>query len=161
MITVCADAPEQNKERQKRRTPRVRRLCLRAVEELAAMLSCGGIFAKGEYIRPLRLESKLSDLRVGYANSILRFAQKASSRPRRNEKTQITARAICAFLVEVAGLELAASSTRNWRATNCATPRFLTPKHFNIFCSVCQYPYKIKFTGIVRKQSSPDMSGLL
>ncbi len=27
------------------------------------------------------------------------------------------------FLVEVAGLELAASSTRNWRATNCATPR--------------------------------------
>ena len=28
------------------------------------------------------------------------------------------------FLVEVAGLELAASSTRNWRATNCATPRF-------------------------------------
>ena len=27
------------------------------------------------------------------------------------------------YLVEVAGLELAASSTRNWRATNCATPR--------------------------------------
>ena len=27
------------------------------------------------------------------------------------------------FLVEVAGLELAASSTRNWRAANCATPR--------------------------------------
>ena len=26
-------------------------------------------------------------------------------------------------LVEVAGLELAASSTRNWRATTCATPR--------------------------------------
>ena len=29
-----------------------------------------------------------------------------------------------AFLVEVAGLELAASSTRNWRATTCATPRY-------------------------------------
>ena len=28
------------------------------------------------------------------------------------------------FLVEVAGLELAASSTRNWRATSCATPRY-------------------------------------
>ena len=26
-------------------------------------------------------------------------------------------------MVEVAGLELAASSTRNWRATTCATPR--------------------------------------
>ena len=32
------------------------------------------------------------------------------------------------FLVEVAGLELAASSTRNWRATNCATPRKITFK---------------------------------
>ena len=30
------------------------------------------------------------------------------------------------FMVEVAGLELAASSTRNWRATTCATPRLLT-----------------------------------
>ena len=39
------------------------------------------------------------------------------------KKEQITARAIRSFLVEVARLELAASSTRNWRATNCATPR--------------------------------------
>ncbi len=31
------------------------------------------------------------------------------------------------FMVEVAGLELAASSTRNWRATNCATPRNIKP----------------------------------
>ena len=30
------------------------------------------------------------------------------------------------ILVEVAGLELAASSTRNWRATTCATPRYST-----------------------------------
>ena len=36
------------------------------------------------------------------------------------------------FLVEVAGLELAASSTRNWRATNCATPRF--DDFYAIFC---------------------------
>ena len=27
------------------------------------------------------------------------------------------------FLVEVTGLEPAASSSQNWRATNCATPR--------------------------------------
>ena len=36
------------------------------------------------------------------------------------------------YLVEVAGLELAASSTRNWRATNCATPRF--DDFYAIFC---------------------------
>ena len=30
------------------------------------------------------------------------------------------------LVVEVAGLELAASSTRNWRATTCATPRYST-----------------------------------
>ena len=29
-----------------------------------------GNFAVGEYTRPLRLESELSDLRVGYANPI-------------------------------------------------------------------------------------------
>ena len=29
------------------------------------------------------------------------------------------------LLVEVARLELTASSTRNWRATTCATPRSL------------------------------------
>ncbi len=36
------------------------------------------------------------------------------------------------FLVEVAGLELAASSTRNWRATNCATPRNEIFTHYSI-----------------------------
>ena len=64
------------------------KLCLRAVGEPlgvrvaqkrkkeANLWSCvqkgayGGIFAYGEYIRPLRLESELSDLRVGYANPI-------------------------------------------------------------------------------------------
>ena len=35
----------------------------------------------------------------------------------------VTTKVTPIFLVEVAGLELAASSTRNWRATNCATPR--------------------------------------
>ena len=38
------------------------------------------------------------------------------------------------FLVEVAGLELAASSTRNWRATTCATPRYRAIiSHFSCF----------------------------
>ena len=62
MITVYGDVPEQNKELKERGTTDAQRLCLRAVGEVAAMLSCGGIFAKGEYIRHLRLESKLSDL---------------------------------------------------------------------------------------------------
>ena len=38
-------------------------------------------------------------------------------------KKRTTRKERFSFLVEVAGLELAASSTRNWRATNCATPR--------------------------------------
>ena len=65
------------------------------------------------------------------------------------------------LLVEVAGLELAASSTRNWRATTCATPRnFDIIAQFPIFvkgnykksltrqcssCPVCgQEPWRIK-----------------
>ena len=47
-----------------------------------------------------------------------------------NDKIADSQAAICSFMVEVAGLELAASSTRNWRATNCATPR-------KIICARC------------------------
>ena len=36
------------------------------------------------------------------------------------------------FMVEVWRFELQASSTRNWRATNCATPRF--DDFYAIFC---------------------------
>ena len=45
----------------------------------------GGIFAYGEYILTLRLESKLSDLRVGYANSHL-AAQDEFKSDHHNEK---------------------------------------------------------------------------
>ena len=85
MITVLGDAPEQKKvggiiivaNAYRLRyiasfgayAPPNSKLCLRAVGELAAMLSCGGIFAKGEYILALRLTSELVDLRAGYANS--------------------------------------------------------------------------------------------
>ena len=96
MITVYDDAPEQNKELKERGTTDAQRLCLRAVGEplgvrvaqkgkRANLWSCvqkgayGGIFAYGEYIRPLRLESKLSDLRVGYANSHLATQDKFES----------------------------------------------------------------------------------
>ena len=41
------------------------------------------------------------------------------------------------FLVEVAGLELAASSTRNWRATNCATPRNGEKMRFSVSGQTC------------------------
>ena len=41
-------------------------------------------------------------------------------------------------MVEVAGLELAASSTRNWRATNCATPRNIHALQSIKFVRVCQ-----------------------
>ena len=75
-----------------------------------------------EDILLLRLTSKLVDLRKGYANS---FAQSAngveSNTPAKKKKR--TTRALFFFLVEVWRFELQASSTRNWRATNCATPR--------------------------------------
>ena len=81
MITVYDDAPEENNEYAEPQTCEGDgiRLYFRAVGEVAAMLSCGGIFAKGEYIHPLRLESKLSDLRVGYANSHLATQDKFES----------------------------------------------------------------------------------
>ena len=39
------------------------------------------------------------------------------------EKEKRVTRTLFSFLVEVWRFELQASSTRNWRATNCATPR--------------------------------------
>ena len=39
------------------------------------------------------------------------------------KKEKRAARTLFSFLVEVWRFELQASSTRNWRATNCATPR--------------------------------------
>ena len=41
------------------------------------------------------------------------------------------------FLVEVAGLKPAASSTRNWRAINCATPRFGENMRFSVSGQTC------------------------
>ena len=41
MITVCDDAPEQNKELKERGTSDAQRLCLRAVGELAASFAAG------------------------------------------------------------------------------------------------------------------------
>ena len=38
-------------------------------------------------------------------------------------KKQANRKGWLVFLVEVAGFEPTTSSTRNWRATNCATPR--------------------------------------
>ena len=73
-----------------------------------------------EYIHSLRLTSKLADLREGYANSQPHSGNEYEATPK--QKTDIP-NGMSVFLVEVAGLELAASSTRNWRATNCATPR--------------------------------------
>ena len=44
--------------------------------------------------------------------------------------------ALCAFLVEVARLELAASWSRTMRATNCATPRKLV--YYTLSAAFCQ-----------------------
>ena len=51
---------------------------------------------------------------------------------RKTAKTSQNSLFSAVFLVEVAGLELAASSTRNWRATNCATPRNYTAKLYSV-----------------------------
>ena len=128
LITVFADAPEQNKEYQKRRKARVRRLCLRAVGELAlefCLAIVAGFSAELNILTLAAYERAQRALR-GVCELAIAQSTIASSRQRRfgqKKKEQITARAICSFLVEVAGLELAASSTRNWRATSCATPR--------------------------------------
>ena len=88
----------------------------------------GGIFSRAEYIRALRLTSKLVDLQAGYTNSHSALCAEVSSRQHHSDKkkkrTDNRKGYLFFSLVEVAGLELAASSTRNWRATNCATPRF-------------------------------------
>ena len=65
---------------------------------------------------------------------------KASFHPHHNDKKADNQVVICFFMVEVAGLELAASSTRNWRATNCATPRKVK---FGIFNRMLHYYIKI------------------
>ena len=67
-----------------------------------------------------------------------RLARK--SRPPRRSKRAVGF-SLLLFLVEVAGLELAASSTRNWRATTCATPRFarcLRLWYYSTLHGVCQ-----------------------
>ena len=64
------------------------------------------------------LSERLDELAVG------EFGVQSPAASTKRKKEQTTARDVCSFLVEVAGLELAASSTRNWRATTCATPRF-------------------------------------
>ena len=53
-------------------------------------------------------------------------------RHRLRQKNKPTARAGLFFLVEVAGFEPTTSSTRNWRATNCATPRSVLKNGKNI-----------------------------
>ena len=81
------------------------------------------LFTKGEYILCLRLTSKLVDLRQGYANSFTHSVNEVESSTASAKKKKTTARVVFFFLVEVWRFELQASSTRNWRATNCATPR--------------------------------------
>ena len=41
-----------------------------------------------------------------------------------DNKREDTENGMLSFMVEVWRFELQASSTRNWRATNCATPRY-------------------------------------
>ena len=62
LITVFADAPEENKETAETQTCEGdrRRLYFRAVGELAAMLLCGGIFTRGEYSHACRLQASLT-----------------------------------------------------------------------------------------------------
>ncbi len=42
------------------------------------------------------------------------------------------------FLVGVARLELAASTSQMWRATNCATPRFQL-SYYTLSAAACQF----------------------
>ncbi len=76
-----------------------------------------------EDILLLRLTSELVDLRKEYANSILLRRVKFSSPTPAKKKKRTTRALFSFFMVEVWRFELQASSTRNWRATNCATPR--------------------------------------
>ena len=90
------------------------------------------LFTKGEYILCLRLTSKLVDLRQGYANSFTHSVNEVESSTASAKKKKTTARVVFFFLVEVWRFELQASSTRNWRATNCATPRYLIERHYSL-----------------------------
>ena len=71
----------------------------------------------------------------------LRVRRRSSSSGSSIKKAIEAQKHLNGFLVEVAGLELAASSTRNWRATTCATPRFarcLRLWYYSTLHGVCQ-----------------------
>ena len=69
--------------------------------------ACGGIFSRAEYIRALRLTSKLVDLQAGYANSILhKMCKRRVFVLTTTKKEQTTTWDVCSFLVEVAGKQV-------------------------------------------------------
>ena len=69
-----------------------------------------------------------------------RWREKRSSRGHTIDKKEVCRRAYLFFMVEVWRFELQASSTRNWRATNCATPRCLPnlPIYYSTVLWPCQ-----------------------
>ena len=138
LIIVFDDAPEQNKELKERGTSDAQRLCLRAVGELAASLVAGfsaelnilalaavaGFSRAANISTPCALKASFQNFGWDMRTRILlrrTSSTQYTTSPKRKNRT--ARKEWFCFLVEVAGLELAASSTRNWRATNCATPR--------------------------------------
>ena len=84
------------------------------------------VFARGEDTLACRLQASLTRLHgVCELHSATQSGVESNNALTKKKKRRTTARAVLLFLVEVWRFELQASSTRNWRATNCATPRLV------------------------------------